>query len=77
MFAYANRTVRGVALAALAVAMLIGGPDPRVRDSFERVFAVAVDEQQKAARVTRRRRYRLFRGPHARRPGPARPRRRR
>lgn len=68
----AKRTARGVALAAVTVAMMVSGPAPQLIAAAERVYAVAVLEQQRERR-RRRRRLRRIQGPLNRRPHPTRP----
>ncbi len=69
-----NRAARGIALAALTLACVVG-PAPQVVEAFERVYAVAVMDQ----RTRRRSRDRVRgprlgpRAPRERRPMPARP----
>jgi hypothetical protein len=50
-----ERAARGVALATLAVACVVVGPAPRLLDSFERTFVVALAEhRQRTQRPTHR-----------------------
>jgi hypothetical protein len=71
-----ERASRGVALAALAFACVVVGPTPQVVSAMERVYAVAVQEDQ-ARRDAERDRAPGGDGPQpgqrARRPYPLRP----
>lgn len=44
-----DRAARGVALATLAVACVVVGPAPRLLETFERTFAVAIAENRRQA----------------------------
>lgn len=68
-----DRASRGVALAALTVACVLFGPTPQVMRAMERIYAVAIDEDER--RDHRRRPPDRPRGsrPPSGRPGPTRP----
>ena len=48
-----QRTARGLALAALAVAVVVVGPVPRLTQAFERTYAVAVIASERETRAAR------------------------
>lgn len=50
-----DRAARGVALATLAVACVVVGPAPRLLDTFERTYAVALAETRRDVHPQRRR----------------------
>lgn len=68
-----DRASRGVALAALTVACVLFGPTPQVLRAMERIYAVAIHEDDRRDR--RRRPPTRPRGsrPPAGRPDPSRP----
>ncbi len=46
MFSVSTRAGRGLALAALTVACVVIGPAPQLLDAAERIFAVAIAEEE-------------------------------
>lgn len=62
---------RGVALAVLTLACVVTGPAPQITSALERLYAVAVVDEERSDRA--RGHHRPNRAPTGRRPVPTRP----